>query len=94
MAIYYIRASWRPRAAGVDLACNGAFKKFVGDRLSSRGEEPGVATLLGCGMASSTCAMTVTYPLNLVRKTRTRKTQACRTSAPFVALLFSRPSAL
>ena len=52
---------------GIDLAANSCLKEAVGDALARRGAEPGVPTLLGCGMASSTVAMLATYPLNLVR---------------------------
>lgn len=53
--------------AGVDLATNSLLKEVVGAHLQRRGLEPGVPLLLGCGMASSTTAMMLTYPLNLVR---------------------------
>ena len=53
--------------AGVDLATNSILKEVVGAHLQQRGFEPGVPLLLGCGMASSTTAMLLTYPLNLVR---------------------------
>lgn len=42
-------------------------KDALTERYQRRGTEPGVAELLGCGMASSTAAMLCTYPLNLVR---------------------------
>jgi hypothetical protein len=33
----------------------------------AQGQEPSVVSVLACGMASSTCGMLATYPLNLVR---------------------------
>merc|ERR1712176_1673613 len=53
--------------AGIDLAANSVLKDLVSSQLAERGEEPGVTTLLGCGMASSTLAMMCTYPLNVIR---------------------------
>ena len=46
---------------------NSMLKEALTERYQRRGVEPGVAELLGCGMASSTAAMLCTYPLNLVR---------------------------
>jgi solute carrier family 25 phosphate transporter 23/24/25/41 len=53
--------------AGVDLSINSLLKEVVGRYYAQRGEEPGIPAVLGCGMGSSTCAMLVTYPLNLIR---------------------------
>eukprot|EP00854_Cymbomonas_tetramitiformis_P011178 gene11178-13209_t len=53
--------------AGVDLAMNSILKEVVSEHYSQKNEEPGVAALLGCGMASSTTAMLATYPLGLIR---------------------------
>ena len=53
--------------AGVDLAVNSLLKEAAARHFEAEGREPGIAALLGCGMASSTCAMLATYPLNLVR---------------------------
>ena len=46
---------------------NSVLKEAASRAYSSRGHEPGVGVVLGCGMASSTCAMLLTYPLNLIR---------------------------
>ena len=35
--------------------------------LSDARDGAGITTLLGCGMVSSSCAMTVTYPIGLIR---------------------------
>jgi len=53
--------------AGVDLAINSMLKEFASKYYTQRMQEPGIATLLACGMLSSSCAMTVTYPVGLVR---------------------------
>ena len=53
--------------AGIDLAVNSAFKDVASRVYSARGEEPGVSAVLACGMISSTMAMLMTYPINLVR---------------------------
>lgn len=53
--------------AGIDLMTNSLLKDFLVDKYEKLGREPGVVELLGCGMLSSSLAMTVTYPLNLVR---------------------------
>jgi solute carrier family 25 phosphate transporter 23/24/25/41 len=53
--------------AGIDLAVNSLLKDYVASECEKRGEEPGIFTLLGCGMLSSTTAMFLTYPLNFVR---------------------------
>jgi solute carrier family 25 (mitochondrial phosphate transporter), member 23/24/25/41 len=53
--------------AGIDLAANSFIKQLVSARMQERGEEPGVMTLLGSGMASSTVAMFCTYPIGLTR---------------------------
>ena len=53
--------------AGIDLMANSMLKEALTEQYQRRGVEPGVAELLGCGMASSTVAMLCTYPLNLVR---------------------------
>ena len=53
--------------AGIDLMTNSVLKDALAAKYAEVGRDPGVAELLGCGMASSTSAMLVTYPLNLVR---------------------------
>ena len=53
--------------AGIDLMANSVLKDALAAKYAEVGRDPGVAELLGCGMASSTSAMLVTYPLNLVR---------------------------
>ena len=53
--------------AGVDLSINSLLKDVTARWYKARGEEPGVTVVLSCGMLSSTCAMLMTYPLNLVR---------------------------
>ena len=53
--------------AGVDLGVNSLLKETTSRWYAARNEEPGITVVLGCGMASSTCAMLLTYPLNLVR---------------------------
>ena len=53
--------------AGIDLMANSVLKDALAAKYAEIGRDPGVAELLGCGMASSTSAMLVTYPLNLVR---------------------------
>ena len=53
--------------AGVDLSVNSVLKDCASRVYALKGEEPGVAVVLGCGMVSSTVAMLCTYPLNLVR---------------------------
>jgi len=59
--------------AGIDLMVNSVFKDAAAARYDAVDAEPGVAALLGCGMASSSVAMLATYPLNLVRT----RMQAC-----------------
>eukprot|EP00955_Chlamydomonas_euryale_P019480 207467-Chlamydomonas_euryale.AAC.2 len=51
-----LRASFAPNLAFADAAAA---------RYDAVDAEPGVAALLGCGMASSSVAMLATYPLNL-----------------------------
>ena len=46
---------------------NSVLTDALAAKYAEVGRDPGVAELLGCGMASSTSAMLVTYPLNLVR---------------------------
>ena len=53
--------------AGIDLMVNSLFKEALIESYQTRGVEPGVIELLSCGMASSTAAMIMTYPLNLIR---------------------------
>jgi solute carrier family 25 phosphate transporter 23/24/25/41 len=53
--------------AGIDLAVNSVLKDAASKVYSARGEEPGVTSVLACGMISSTIAMLATYPINLVR---------------------------
>ena len=53
--------------AGLDLMVNSIIKETASSYYDQRKEEPGVFVLLGAGMVSSTVAMSVTYPLNLVR---------------------------
>ena len=53
--------------AGIDLMAYSVLKDALAAKYAEVGRDPGVAELLGCGMASSTSAMLVTYPLNLVR---------------------------
>lgn len=53
--------------AAIDLAINSMLKDSLSKMYEARGSEPGVVTLLGCGMVSSSVAMISTYPLNLVR---------------------------
>lgn len=53
--------------AAIDLAVFSLLKERVSAHHDSSFCEPSVSTLLACGMASSSCAMIATYPLNLVR---------------------------
>ena len=53
--------------AGIDLMINSVLRDWAGAFYSARGAEPGVGTLLAAGMASSTCAMSLTYPIGFVR---------------------------
>ncbi|CAD7955600.1 unnamed protein product [Amoebophrya sp. A25] len=53
--------------AGTDLGVNSMLREYYSLRYEEIGEEPSIPVMLGCGMISSTVAMTVTYPLNLVR---------------------------
>ena len=53
--------------AGVDLMINSMIRESAVTYYSEKDEEPGIVVLLGTGMVSSTCAMTISYPLNLVR---------------------------
>ena len=53
--------------AGVDLSVNSIFKENVSKYYASMNQEPTVLSLLLGGMVSSSCAMIMTYPLNLVR---------------------------
>eukprot|EP00965_Chrysotila_dentata_P227302 6195919-Pleurochrysis_carterae.AAC.5 len=53
--------------AGIDLTVNSLLKDCVGGFYAEKAQEPGVPAVLACGMLSSTCAMLLTYPLNLVR---------------------------
>ena len=53
--------------AGVDLGVNSILKDAASRYWTNRGEEPGVSIVLACGMASSSTAMLLTYPLNLIR---------------------------
>ena len=43
--------------AGIDLSINSLLKEGMGRHYAARGVEPGVPTLLACGMISSTCAV-------------------------------------
>ena len=53
--------------AGIELSANSIIKENISSYLESRGQEAGVAVLLFSGMTSSTLAMFLTYPLNLIR---------------------------
>ena len=53
--------------AGIDLAVNSLLKERVASAYAMRGQEPAVSAVLTCGMLSSSVAMVITYPLNLVR---------------------------
>jgi solute carrier family 25 phosphate transporter 23/24/25/41 len=53
--------------AGLDLSINSVLKDMATHFYAARNQDPGVATVLGCGMISSTSAMLGTYPLNLIR---------------------------
>ena len=53
--------------AGIDLGVNSLLKETAARWYHARGEQPGVAAVLSCGMLSSTFAMVCTYPINLVR---------------------------
>ena len=53
--------------AGIDLMTNSTLREYVTRQYQAAGAEPGIAELLGCGMASSTTAMLATYPLNVIR---------------------------
>ena len=53
--------------AGVDLSVNSIFKENVSKYYASKKQEPTILSLLMGGMISSSCAMIITYPLNLVR---------------------------
>ena len=53
--------------AGVDLSVNSIFKENASKYYANMQQEPTVLSLLLGGMVSSSCAMIITYPLNLVR---------------------------
>ena len=53
--------------AGVDLSVNAIFKEYVSAYYASINKEPTVLSLLVGGMVSSSCAMVMTYPINLIR---------------------------
>ena len=53
--------------AGIDLSLNSKLKELATGVYAARQQPPGVLAVLTCGMLSSTAAMLVTYPLNLVR---------------------------
>ena len=53
--------------AGVDLSVNSIYKENVSKYYANLKQEPTVLSLLLGGMVSSSCAMIITYPLNLVR---------------------------
>ena len=53
--------------AGVDLSFNSIYKENVSKYYANLKQEPTVLSLLLGGMVSSSCAMIITYPLNLVR---------------------------
>ena len=53
--------------AGIDLMTNSIIKDYATAYYKGQGQEPGVAVVIGSGMASSSLGMVITYPLNLVR---------------------------
>mmetsp|Transcript_28963 Transcript_28963/g.73214 ORF Transcript_28963/g.73214 Transcript_28963/m.73214 type:complete len:740 (-) Transcript_28963:288-2507(-) len=53
--------------AGIDLGVNSLLRDYYSLKYEELNEEPSITVMLSCGMISSTTAMTVTYPLNLVR---------------------------
>lgn len=53
--------------AGLDLAMNSMMRERVTAIYEKQHAEPGILTLLSCGMVSATFAMLCTYPIGLVR---------------------------
>lgn len=53
--------------AGLDLAMNSILRDQVERYYSQRDAEPGVVTMLGCGIVRSTFATVCTYPIGLLR---------------------------
>lgn len=53
--------------AGLDLGINSLLRERVAQYYQGSDTEPGIVTMLGCGMVSATVAMLVTYPIGLVR---------------------------
>lgn len=53
--------------AGIDLMTNSLLKEYGTAYYKSVGQEPGVAVVIVSGMLSSSVAMVITYPINLVR---------------------------
>ncbi len=53
--------------AGIELSANSLMKETLSAYLEARGQEAGVWVLLASGVCSSSLAMTLTYPLNLIR---------------------------
>lgn len=53
--------------AAIDLGINSVLKDYYAEVYETMGQEPSVPLMLTCGMISSTSAMMVTYPLNLIR---------------------------
>ena len=53
--------------AAIDLSLNSVLKEYAAAQLQQQHRETSVPVLLGCGMISSGTALTLTFPLNVIR---------------------------